>query len=177
MTDNRDPFLNAQQPPRVPAASDIIQRHVFSAVGIGLIPVPLVDLVGLASIQLNLLRRLAALYGVAFKKDKGKHLLAVLLGGGTPVIIGGTLASLVKAVPVVGQTASAAVMPATAGAATYAVGKVFDTHFASGGTLLDFDPVAVRQYYMQMLREGEQVSRNLQEDHPTPEEESHGKTP
>jgi uncharacterized protein (DUF697 family) len=177
MSDNGESFPNDEQAPRASTPADIIQRHVFSAVGVGLIPVPLVDLVGLATIQLNLLRRLAALYGVPFRKDKGKHLLAVLLGGGIPVTIGGTLASLVKAVPVVGQTAGAAVMPATAGATTYAVGKVFDTHFSSGGTLLDFDPAAVRRYYAQMLREGEEITQDLRADHPGPEVEAHGNPP
>jgi len=52
-------------------------------------------------------------------------------------------------------------MPITAGAVTYAVGKVFHQHFASGGTFLSFDPDKVRDYYAEMLREGKTVAANM----------------
>jgi hypothetical protein len=42
-------------------------------------------------------------------------------------------------------------MPALAGASTYAVGKVFELHFASGGTFLNFNPKSVQQHYEQHL--------------------------
>jgi hypothetical protein len=45
-------------------------------------------------------------------------------------------------------------MPGVAGAATYAVGKVFIQHFESGGTLLNFNPDSVRDYYKQELQKG-----------------------
>ncbi|MCI5165392.1 MAG: GTPase, partial [Candidatus Electrothrix sp. GM3_4] len=48
--------------------------------------------------------------------------------------------------------------PATAEAVTYAVGKVFHQHFASGGTFLTFDPDKVREYYAQMLKEGKAMA-------------------
>ena len=41
-----------------------------------------------------------------------------------------------------------------AGASTYAVGKVFTEHFASGGTFLTFDPEKVRKYYEQEFAQG-----------------------
>jgi len=39
-------------------------------------------------------------------------------------------------------------MPIVAGAATYAIGKVFVRHFASGGTFLTFNPEKVKDYYL-----------------------------
>jgi hypothetical protein len=39
------------------------------------------------------------------------------------------------------------VVPATAAAATFALGKVLIEHFEMGGTLLTFDANAVRKHY------------------------------
>jgi len=143
---------------------NIVRNHVVGSMGVGLIPIPLVDIVALTGVQLNMLRKLAKVYGVPFSKDKGKNVLASLLGAGMSVPIGATLSSLVKAIPVVGQTAGALTMPVTAGAITYAVAKVFTQHFASGGTFLNFDPEAVKEYYAEMLKEGEKVAGDLKQE-------------
>jgi hypothetical protein len=37
-------------------------------------------------------------------------------------------------------------MPALSAGATYAIGKAFIQHFATGGTLLDFNPPDYRQF-------------------------------
>ena len=52
-------------------------------------------------------------------------------------------------------------MPILAGATTYAVGKVFTQHFATGGTFLNFDPETVREYYYEMFKEGQDLSANI----------------
>jgi uncharacterized protein (DUF697 family) len=146
--------------------SKIVRNHVVGSMGVGLIPIPLVDIVALTGVQLNMLRKLAKAYGIPFSKDKGKNVLASLLGAGMSVPIGTTLSSLVKAVPVVGQATGALTMPVTAGAVTYAIAKVFTQHFASGGTFLNFDPEAVKEYYMEMLKEGEKVAGDLKQETP-----------
>lgn len=135
----------------------VVRNHIVGSMGVGLIPMPLVDIVALTGVQLNMLRKLAKLYNIPFSKDKVKHLVASLVGSGLSVSMSGALASMLKAVPVVGQTAGALAMPALSGAITYAVGKVFIQHFASGGTFLDFDPEKVKAYYAEMLKEGEKV--------------------
>jgi len=142
----------------------IIRNHILASMGVGLIPVPLVDLIALTGVQLNMLRKLAKIYGVEFYKDKGKHLIASLLGSSVTVAIGGSLSSLVKTIPVVGQVTGALTMPAAAGATTYAIAKVFTMHFASGGTFLDFNPETVKAYYTEMLKKGEQVTADLKKE-------------
>ncbi len=131
----------------------IVRNHVIGSMGVGLIPVPLVDLIGLTGIQLNMLRMLAKTYNIPFFKGMGKNIIGSLIGGGIPFTVGDILASLVKTVPVVGQTVGALTMPVVSGATTYAVGKVFVQHFASGGTFLSFDPEQVREYYAEMFRQ------------------------
>ena len=138
-----------------------VRNHVIGSMGVGLIPVPVVDLVALTGVQLNMLRKLAKSYNIPFSKDKVKNILASLIGGTIPVSFSSTLASLVKSIPIVGQTTGALSMPILAGATTYAVGKVFTQHFASGGTFLNFNPEEVKEYYAQMFKEGEKVASDL----------------
>ena len=139
----------------------IIKKHVIISMGIGLIPVPMVDFVGITGAQLNMLRRLAKIYEIPFSEDKVKNILGSLIGGVGSVPVSIVFASLVKSVPVIGQTVGALSMPITAGAMTYAVGRVFLQHFASGGTFLTFDPEEVRAYYAEMFKEGEKTQVRL----------------
>ncbi|MBI9089218.1 MAG: DUF697 domain-containing protein [Desulfobacterium sp.] len=158
------------------AVQKIIQNHVYGAMGVGMIPVPLVDLIAISGVQLNMLRKLCLLYDIPFSKDAAKTGIATLLGGVIPVSLSGALASLVKAIPIVGQTTSAIVMPAVSGAMTYAVGKVFVQHFESGGTFLTFNPEEVRAYYQQMFEEGKDVASGMasevKDSAPTPDDKA-----
>ena len=138
-----------------------IRNHVIGSMGVGLIPIPVVDLVALTGIQLNMLRKLAKAYDIPFSKDKVKTILAALIGGGIPVTFAGAFASLMKAVPIIGQTTGALAMPILAGATTYAVGKVFTQHFASGGTFLNFNPDDVKDYYYEMFKEGQKMATKI----------------
>ena len=52
-------------------------------------------------------------------------------------------------------------MPVFSGAATWAIGKVFIQHFASGGTFLDFDPKKVKDYFMDLFKQGQEIAHNL----------------
>lgn len=139
----------------------VLRNHVFGSMGVGLIPIPLVDLAALTAVQLNMIRRLAKAYDVPFSKDIGKHAIGTLVGSGLPVAISGTLASLIKTIPIIGMTTGMLVMPAVSGAATYALAKVFIQHFASGGTFLNFNPDEVKEYYAEMFKEGKKVVEKM----------------
>jgi uncharacterized protein (DUF697 family) len=149
-------------------AEKIIRNHIYGAMGVGLIPVPLVDVVALTGVHLNMLRKLAKLYNIPFSKDTGKNLIASLLGGTIPVSVSGTLASMVKAIPIIGQTTGALTMPATSGAMTYAVGRVFLQHFESGGTFLNFNPEKVREHYARLFEEGKKVVAEVKKEDAKP---------
>jgi len=138
-----------------------LRHHVLGALGVGLIPIPIVDLVALTGIQLNLLRKLAAEYDVPFSEDLVKNILGSLIGGSIPVLFSRAFFSVIKGIPLIGSTAGALTMPILAGGTTYAVGKVFIQHFASGGTFLTFDPDKVREFYNEMFKEGQEMASNL----------------
>ncbi len=143
----------------------ILRHHVWGAIGVGLVPIPLVDLVALTGVQLNLLRKLAKVYGLPFFKDTAKNILSSLAGGALPVAVApGVAASVAKFIPIFGQTVGVVTMPIIAGAATYAVGKVFIQHFASGGTFLTFNPEKVKGYYAEMFKEGAKVAADIKQE-------------
>lgn len=137
-------------------ANGIVRRHMLGALVIGLVPLPLVDIVGLSGIQLKMLKSLARLYGVAFSEQFGKSLIASLLGGGGSVSLSSNTAKLLKGVPFFG-TIGMFSTSLFGGAATYAIGKVFIQHFESGGTFLNFDPQQVREHYAAQLARGKEV--------------------
>ncbi len=144
---------------RLEQVDKLIKNHTYGSVAIGLIPMPLVDFVALTGVQLNMLRKMCKTYDISFSKDKGKNILASLLGGVIPTSLSGTLASMLKVVPLIGQTTGALSMAILAGASTYAVGKVFVQHFESGGTFLDFDPAKVKDYFAEQFQEGQKIAK------------------
>lgn len=141
-----------------------IRNHIIASMAVGLVPVPMVDLVGITGVQIDMLRKLAQTYEVSFMEHKVKSILSSLVGGGATVPLANTLFSMVKVVPVVGTAIGAITLPVTAGATTYAVGKVFQQHFASGGTFLTFDSEKVKDYYSKMFKKGKDVAADIKND-------------
>lgn len=142
----------------------IIRRYTAMAMGCGLIPLPLIDTVVLAGLQLLLIRELAGLYGQKFSATRGRALLAALVGGvGSVSLATSVFASLLKALPVVGYPVGAATLPVVGGGATYATGRIFRAHFAGGGSLLDFDPHQHRAGFEQEMQEGRRQAKGMSE--------------
>lgn len=136
----------------------VIKKHVLIAMGVGAVPIPLVDVAAVTGVQLSMISKLAKLHGVQFSDDLGKSLLAALVGGvGSKALVTSFLGSAIKAIPVIGSAIGVVTFPAFAGATTYAVGKVFDRHFAEGGTMLDFRPADVKDYFSEELDKGKEV--------------------
>jgi uncharacterized protein (DUF697 family) len=101
-----------------------------------------------------MLHKLSSLYDVKFTKSLARNAAAALVGGGIPFLSAATVASALKAVPLLGPYIAVLAQPALGGAVGFAIGKVFIQHFESGGTFLTFDPNKVRAYYNEMLSEG-----------------------
>jgi len=160
------PALSAAE--RLHLAQTMVQTHTLLSAGTGLIPAPGIDVLANWAVQLTLLSRLSKLYGVPYSRNLGKAKLiafASSLGSiGAARAIG---ASLTKVTPVFGTLAGSLSAPATFGAFTFAVGKVFTQHFESGGTFLDFRASAYRDYFREMFGLGEALVRK-QKAAPTP---------
>jgi len=149
-----------QIPTKQHPAESIINQYMLGAIAVGLIPIPLVDLVALSALQLKMLHRLANLYGIPFSTNRGNALIAALLGGGVSFSFSRNLASLVKGLPVYGQVTSMISLSIFGGASTYAIGRVFMQHFESGGTFLTFDPQQVSDYYAEQFDKAQKQIRD-----------------
>ena len=138
----------------------IIRRHTYAAMAAGLIPLPLVDFAVASVIQINMLTEIAKLHDMPLTDSPEKLTSwikvlaffmddALVLAGGKAIsasISGRLLSSFTKFIPDIGQTVGTAATPGLNGTFTYAVGRVFDRHFASGGTFLTFDPEKEKEY-------------------------------
>ena len=127
-------------------ASQLVDRLALWSGAAGLIPVPVVDLAAVGGVQLYMLRRLAEIYGVPFSENRGKSVLASLAGAVIPFTTATTIGGLAKFFPVFGTAIGQLTMAGVSAPATWVIGKVFIQHFASGGTLLDFNPPDYREF-------------------------------
>lgn len=127
-------------------ADVIIKRNVLWGMGAGVVPVPILDMVLITSVQLKMLKQLSNLYGVPFSERLARKLLSSLLVGIGGVAVGMAIgASLAKLIPGIGLTYLG--VPILVGALTQAVGNVFVMHFETGGTFLDFNAITLREYF------------------------------
>lgn len=126
----------------------LVKRHALWSAGAGILPLPLIDMAALVGVQLHMLSKLAEIYDVPFKESRVKGIVTTLLGTVISTSVGASLGSLVKFVPLVGTLAMIAAVPGVYSAATYAIGRVFMTHFEAGGTFLDFDAQKTRAYFI-----------------------------
>jgi uncharacterized protein (DUF697 family) len=138
----------------------IINNNVLYASGAGLIPLPLIDFAAILAIQLNMVKLLAEEYGIT-GSDYNKHRVKSIIGS----LVGSISAmSLIKIIPGLGQLLGGATTAVSGAASTYALGKVFATHFAAGGTILDFNPEKIRKYYQQEYEKGKRIHAEIERE-------------
>ena len=130
-------------------ATGLVDRFAMWSGVAGLIPMPGIDVLAVGGLQVQMVRRLSQIYDVPFSENRGKALILSLAGTLIPATSGIGATSMLKFVPVIGPLTAVFVMPALSAGATYAIGKAFIQHFASGGTLLDFNPPDYREFIRQ----------------------------
>ena len=141
-------------------AERIIRGHVGYAMVAGLIPIPMADIIAVTAVHLDVVRNLAELHGKKYDLESGKALVAGLTG----VSVARIGASALKMVPGIGSFTGGAAQIILSGASTYAIGKVFDRHFAQGGTLSDFNLSASKTAYEQQVEEGKRVAQQAKDE-------------
>lgn len=146
------------------AALHLIKNHAITASGVGIVPIPGLDLIALSAVQLNLLRKLSELHGFTLTDELGKKLLTAVLGGYLPLTVASPVASVLKCVPGIGTAAGVVAQSTLAGATTYAVGKLFLEHFETGGTVLDVNPKEMAKKLKQAVAEGKSALKRKESD-------------
>jgi uncharacterized protein (DUF697 family) len=135
-------------------ARKLVERFSLWSGVAGLLPVPLVDLAAVGGVQLQMLRRISQIFDIPFSKNRGKAIMASFAGTMIPASTGLGVASMIKAVPVAGTAIGALTTPALSVGATYVIGMAFIEHFASGGTLLDFEPPDYQEFIKTNMASG-----------------------
>ena len=139
-------------------AENCIKNHVIAAMGIGLIPSAAVDVVAIAAIEVKMIRDLAHIYSFPVpNKLVAIKILISLIGSIGPVYVSIKMHSALKGVPLVGHAVYVGLLSITGGAAVYAVGKIFQAHYESGGTFLSKDNAYIRDYFKKKYKEGKLV--------------------
>lgn len=142
----------------------LVKNYMWFSMGAGLIPVPFLDLATISGVQLKMLCDLSNEYNIPFSENKGKSIVTALLGSIVPnTLVGSSVGSLLKMIPVIGTVMGGISLSIFAGAATYAIGKVFIQHYETGGTLLDFNPAEMNEYFKTKFKEGQKVAEEMNE--------------
>ena len=152
------PNGNASGPGRREQAQSTIRSHVLWALGAGLMPIPMTDIVAVTAVQLSMLRNLARIYEVDFTKETAKAFVSALTGG-TLARLG---ASAVKAIPGVGTIIGGVSMSALSGASTYAVGQVAVQYLEEGSSFLQVDMDRAKKAYEEALERGKEFVSDLE---------------
>lgn len=127
--------------------------YAMTAAGLGALPV--VDLVAVSAVQVKLLHSLATLYDQVWDKDtitKFFGLMGVSVASGLLARMLGR--SIVKLVPVWGQTVGAVWGASSSGATTYALGKACVYFLSRRKQGLNVDARLLRQVYTDALAQG-----------------------
>jgi uncharacterized protein (DUF697 family) len=142
-------------------AESTVRAHVLWAMGAGFIPLPVADALAVAAVQLDMIRNISAIYGVAFAETQGKAIISSLAGSALSRLGAN---ALIKAIPVIGTFIGGASMSVMSGASTYAIGQVFKRHFEVGGTFVDFDTSRFKKFYDEQFEKGKQVAEEVKKE-------------
>jgi uncharacterized protein (DUF697 family) len=143
------------------AAHPHIVGFSLAAGAVGALPV--VDLALVPALQAGMLHRLAGLYRQRWSARRSAEFLG-LLGSGFAAAYGARMAgrSLVKLIPVWGQTAGAVLGATASGAITFALGKAACAYLGRRREGREVDAAALRQAYREGLDQGRQLLRQQQ---------------
>jgi len=137
----------------------IINNHVLYSMGLGIIPIPLVDIVAITATQLDMLSQIGNVHGKNFSEISGKSFIASTAGA-TFARLG---ASFLKAIPGIGSIIGGVSMSIMSGASTYAIGQVSHRFFRDGLELEDIDTDLAKSIYKEEFEKGKQVAADLKQ--------------
>jgi len=131
----------------------VINTYSAIASGAGLLPLPILDLVALGGIQMKMVYEIGKLHNYRFNSYDVKAAIAVLMSTIPAGALSRTTRSLLKSIPFVGPLLGGASGYLYSAASTYAIGKVFHMHFASGETLLTFNAEKMKSKFSEFFNE------------------------
>ncbi len=139
---------------RIDKAHGSVKNYTMGAMAVGLVPIPVADMVALSAIQMKMVHSVAGIYDVPFSKNVAKSIIGSMLGSSIAVTLAMPVASFIKVIPIIGQSSGTISTALIGSASTYAIGKIFVEHFESGGTFLDFDEEKAKNHFKELYEEG-----------------------
>ncbi len=156
--------MSNQEQALLAKAQPIIKRHVLFSSGAGLIPVPIVDVVAVTAIQLDMIKQLCKLFGQNYQDSSGKAFVGTLTGTTLTRIAAANVGSILKVIPIIGSTLGGITVSAFSGATTYAIGQVLSQHFATGGSISEFEEEELKAFFEDQFKKGKEMVKEWKEE-------------
>ncbi len=137
----------------------IIQNHILYAMGLGIVPIPIYDIIGVTAVQVDMLSQVGKVYGKPFSDIAGKSFIASVTGTSLARIG----ASFIKLIPGVGSLIGGVSMSIMSGASTYALGQVCKRFFEDDVDLENIDEDLAKTIYEDELEKGKKVASDLKQ--------------
>lgn len=129
---------------------EVIRHHAWMTMGAGVLPIAVLDLWAVATIQVEMIRQLCDVYQVPFEKQKIK---AVVAAASVSLLARGGVRYFMKRMPLVGPILGGASMALMTGASTLALGHLFSSHLEAGGEMSGFPPRRWKQQFLETVAE------------------------
>lgn len=144
------------------AIDKLVNRYMNWSLGLGFVPLPLLDFVALTSVQTKMVYELCKLYEVEYSEERVRSIVSSLVGSALPCGLAAPLASLIKFIPGLGTAAGGLAYGLSGAASTYALAAVFVKHFETGKDILSLDSAEVRSAFQKNYEKGQEVAGELQ---------------
>jgi uncharacterized protein (DUF697 family) len=122
-----------------------IRESVYASMGVGIVPIPFFNIAAVTASNLNLACKLSKLYGVEFKENIAKNIIASITGASAGVFASPFVETAVIGLPLVGLPLAVGTKSILNGMTTYALGQMFVTHFERGGNFLAANADAMKE--------------------------------
>lgn len=159
------------QTEKVTTADSIINNHAWFSTVPGFVPIPIIDILGIAAVQRDMVKQLCKFYDTPYSEQKGKAIVMSFSSSILGRIPAYSIRSAVKSIPIVGWALGGLSLSAFAASSTYAVGQVFKEHLDQGGTLHDLNPENFRAFYRQQFEKGRELFNRKQKESAAPKED------
>jgi len=137
------------------AAIKCVKRWSQWSVVASLVPLPLVGVLAMSSAQVKMIHDLCKLYNVDFEHKIALAVATGLASGTlTKTVASNATLAVARNLPGVGAIMTVVFEPALAYGTTYAIGTAFVSHFEKSGTLHNFDPETMKDYFAEQLNKG-----------------------
>ncbi len=139
-------------------ANRCIREYLVASGGAGFIFSPLLNALAIAALEVQMITELAGIYQFPVPKKLVIYkILISLMGSIGPIYFSTQLLGAAAGMTPIGCVSYVLLMGGSGAAFVYAVGKVFQKHFESGGTFLSSDNEAVASYFRERYEEGKSL--------------------